>query len=140
MQIIDALHLTATAGYCTLLWTVQILVYPQMAQVPQSTFSSYHERHCSRILWVVAPLFLFEGVMAVTVAWLSFTATPMLQSLSLGLFIAGNALTFTVFAPLHFQLSRTRNERLLQKLMHLNWVRTGLESLRLVVVVLISVQ
>lgn len=73
---LDLIHLAATAGFCALLWVVQLVVYPQMATVREEDFKDYHHRHTRAIGWIVAPLFLAEGTCAAISFWLGWRAEP----------------------------------------------------------------
>lgn len=134
---LDLFHLAATTGMLTLLWTVQILVYPQMKEVPLESFGPYHRKHMRRICWIVGPLFVVEGLTAAVSFILGCTVAPVLQTFSLGLFLAVNTVTFRVFVRLHRRLSREPSGETITRLVRLNWIRTVLESFRWVVVVLL---
>lgn len=138
MGIVDVIHLAATAGFCTLLWVVQLVVYPQMATVREEDFTAYHARHMRRITPVVAPLFVMEGLAATTVFWLGWSHAPWMQSASVLLFAANSAFTFLWFVPAHQRLAAGgKDEELLRCLVLMNAWRTGLSSLRLVVVMVL---
>ena len=128
------IHLVATAGFCTLLWVVQLVVYPQMARVSAEDFNNYHERHTRSITWLVAPLFLLEGASAAASFWYGWRLQPWGQGASVFLFAANSALTFLWFVPAHLRLAAGRDERLLRRLVAMNWWRTGLSSTRLLLV------
>lgn len=135
MTYLHLIHLSATAGFCALLWVVQLVVYPQMATVRAEDFKAYHERHTRAIAWIVAPLFVFEGLGAVASFWLGWHAQPWGQLASLGLFLGNTMLTFFWFVPAHGRLANGKDERFLQHLLRMNAWRTGLSSLRVLVVV-----
>ena len=134
MISLQLIHLVATAGYCTLLWVVQLLVYPQMASVRAEDFRQYHQRHTHAIGWIVAPLFLAEGVCAVASFWDGWETELWLQVASLGLFTANTMLTFVWFVSAHSRLTDGKDEALLHRLVRMNAWRTGMSSLRLLVV------
>jgi hypothetical protein len=126
------LHLIATSAYCTLLWLVQVLVYPQFQRVPEGAFADYHRDHCQRIGWMVGPTVLAEGVTALLVAIQFFSTQPVLQTLSLGTFILGSLLTGLIFVPLHRHLeAEGRDPVRIQRLIRMNWLRTAVGTLRL---------
>ena len=135
MQVLMLLHLAVTAAYLTILWMAQLLVYPQFVRVPADSFSVYHAEHCRRMGWIVAPLFLVEGTTALLLAWQLWTIQPALQTASLGLFLLGHGITFSVFVPLHRQLARTpvTNDDI-HRALRLNWLRTVVATARFGVV------
>lgn len=134
MNILNLIHLCATMGFCTLLWIVQILVYPQMAAVPATSMQRYHQSHMNRIRWIVGPLFLIEGGAATVSFVFGVAHSPMLQSLSLGLFVLGSAITFFVFVPLHSSMARGPSSGKVAEMVRFNWFRLGAETIRLFVV------
>lgn len=128
------IHLISTAGFCALLWVVQLVVYPQMASVRKEDFNEYHARHTRSIAWLVGPLFLAEGLSAAASFWFGWEAQLWWQGASVMLFVANSALTFLWFVPAHNRLARGKNEDLLQRLISMNRWRTALSSARVLVV------
>lgn len=135
MVELSLIHLVATAGFCSLLWMVQLIVYPQMSRVREEDFCGHHLRHTRAIIWLVAPLFLVEGASAVVSFWLGWQAQPWGQAASLILFIANTAITFFWFVPAHHRLAGGKDDDLLRRMITTNWWRTVLSSFRLIVVV-----
>lgn len=132
---LDLIHLTSTVGFCTLLWVVQLVVYPQMASVREEDFNEYHARHTRSIVWLVAPLFFAEGASAAASFWFEWEAQLWGQGASVMLFAANSALTFLWFVPAHTRLGRGKNEDLLRRLVSMNRWRTALSSLRVLIVI-----
>lgn len=135
MTYLHLIHLAATAGFCSLLWMVQVVVYPQMAQVRAEDFQAHHDRHTHAITWLVAPLFLLEGSCAAAAFWFGWQTELWGQVVSVGLFVANSLVTFLWFVPAHLRLGSGMNEILLQRLVTMNWWRTGLSSVRVLVVI-----
>lgn len=134
MSALPVLHLAVTAAYAGLLWTVQQVVYPQFAEVPAAAFPAYHRQHMRRIAPLVGPLFLLEGAAAGAAFWLGVATQPLLQTASLGLFLAGNAVTFLVFLPLHGNPPAGPTRAWCRRLLRWNALRTGLQTVRVAVV------
>jgi len=133
--MIESIHLAATAGFCTLLWVVQVVVYPQMARVRAEDFAAYHARHMRAITWIVAPLFFAEGLGAAALCWVGWGAAPVVHFMSVGLFAANSMVTFLWFVPAHQRLAaKGHDPALLARLVNMNGWRTALSSARLVVV------
>lgn len=133
--MLETIHLIATASYCAILWVVQLLLYPQFRQVPAIAFQQYHHQHCRRMGWIVAPLFLIEGLTAIHLAWQLWESQPALQNASIALFTLGHGITFLLFVPLHRQLARgpvTKKDLL--NIIRWNWLRTTIATARLGVV------
>jgi hypothetical protein len=134
------IHLAATALYGGVLWIVQLAVYPQFRRIPEAVFAAYHAEHCRRLGWVVAPLFLLEGITALLAAWLLWPEQPVLQFLSLTLYGLGHGLTFSLFIPLHQKLGQGPPQPTdLDRLVLLNGTRVAVAMARLLLVILFTV-
>jgi len=129
-NMIAELHLAFTAAFACLLWTVQVVVYPQFRNVGAERFIAFHRNHTRRITWLAGPLMLGEGAFAAIFAWRGFGDAPAWHAVSLGLFIAVTGSTFLLFAPLHRRLSDGADARRIERLIRLNGLRSGLESAR----------
>ncbi len=138
MNTLHLIHLAATAGFCALLWVVQVVIYPQMSKVRAEDFQEYHARHTQSITWIVAPLFFAEGLGAAASFWLGWKVQPGWQGASVLLFAANSALTFLWFVPTHKRLAGGKDEKLLQRLVRMNCWRTALSSVRVLVVMAIA--
>jgi len=134
--VVDSLHLIFTAAFCCLLWTVQLLVYPQFLEVKGNDFANYHANHMRRMMPLVAVIFLGEGSMATISFAIFFQHQAALQSASVLLFAINTLLTFLLFVPLHRNLQMARTDSQLRSLVRLNWLRTLCSSARLFVVLL----
>lgn len=117
--------LASTWALVGLIWTVQIVVYPQFRRVSSGDFKTYHRAHTRRIGWIVAPAMLVQlasslgllvfspgwldrwiiwaGVVCVVLCWLS---TAFIQ------------------VPLHNRLATEYNGSAAKKLIISNWIRT----------------
>ena len=58
MREILLIQAAATLAMVGLIWFVQIVHYPLMAQVGRDSFAHYEASHTARTTWVVAPLML----------------------------------------------------------------------------------
>jgi hypothetical protein len=113
-----------------LVWFVQVVHYPLMAEVGER-FVSYELLHTQRTGWIVAPLMLAE--LAVTAYCLIFAwqTESRFWILAAATCLAGCWLvTFFVSVPLHGKLSVAFNAADLQRLISSNWIRTWLWTAR----------
>jgi uncharacterized membrane protein len=122
----------AAAFFMTgLIWIVQVVHYPLMAEVGAERFPRYERMHSRRITWVVAPPMLVEaGLAAVLVA----EPPPGIPSLApwVGLGLVGVIWLSTAFlqVPQHGVLASGFDARAHRRLVATNWVRTVAWSLR----------
>lgn len=125
MDTIFILHAAVTWAMVGLIWTVQIVVYPALADVPAESFPRYegnHQRRMTLALAVLAPLEL------VTALWVFLTPGDVPQWIPLvaGIVLAALWLATGLFyAPLHGRLARGRDIELIRLLVRTNWGRTA---------------
>jgi uncharacterized membrane protein len=124
-------HLAATLYLVGIIWIVQILVYPLMANVGAEGYSAYHNLHTSRISPIVAPAMIVELLTAIY-----FAFTP-LEKVDYRYWWFGLALvliiwisTFFLQVPLHEKLAKGFDADVQRRLVLTNWIRTIAWSLR----------
>ena len=131
--IVLAAHAVATLAMCGLIWFVQVVHYPLLAQVGRDVFRDYEARHIRLTTIVVAPLMLIE---AATAAWLLFLpiagVTPAV-GLLLVLVIWISTAAFQV--PCHRRLEQGYDLGTIRRLVATNWIRTGAWSARAAIAV-----
>lgn len=120
-----AIHLLMALYMIGLIWFVQIVHYPLMAVVGADAFVNYEQQHTYRTSFVTAPMMLVELGTAVWLLW-QIPHDRTFWSANLLLIALIWASTFFVQVPLHQQLSQKFDERLVQKLVQTNWIRTVL--------------
>jgi hypothetical protein len=118
-----------------LIWFVQVVHYPLMAQVGRDGFRRYEMEHQRLTTWVVAPLMLIELATAVALLWWR----P--AGLEIGTVLVGLALlvgiwwiTYTVQVPHHASLVLSYDAGVHVQLVSGNWWRTVAWTARGVVV------
>lgn len=128
MSTLMATHAAATWALVGLIWMVQLVHYPLLANVGADQFRHYHARHTRQITWIVAPLMLAELVTALlglvggpTEAWLLVSLLPLA-------FVWGA--TWRIQIPLHRKLATGFDPETHRKLVSSNWWRTAAWTLR----------
>ena len=123
-------HCAATWALAGLIWTVQIIIYPQFERVGREEFPAYHASHMNRMSFVVGPLMLIE---VTTAGWLFFffdTHDPLFLA-SLALLPVHLISTAFIQVPLHKKLERDGlNPQVSTRLTQTNWLRTAAWTLR----------
>ncbi|MEM9280358.1 MAG: hypothetical protein AAGA96_00895 [Verrucomicrobiota bacterium] len=130
--ILQALVTTAMLG---VIWTVQLVLYPQFSQIGEAEFASYHAEYSSRITWIVGPLMLAELALALVGVGF-FWATPLRWITLIGLLLVGVIwiVTAVVQIPVHSRLSQGLDQIEVKSLVSGNWIRTIAWSVRAVLV------
>ncbi len=115
------------------IWTIQWVHYPLMADVGEATFPAYHRRHMQRITHVVAPVMLVElgsGLWLFGLAAASVERAPGvggsfgLLSSSLALLMVAWFSTVVVQVPQHRRLRSGYDRPSIRRLVIGNWIRT----------------
>lgn len=119
-------HLVATLFMVGLIWFVQVVHYPLMADVGHDHFVRYEQRHRNLTAAVVGLPMAVEGVCTV---WLFVSPphgmgrlVPFIGGILLAVVLAS---TVWVQVPMHEQLSRGFDERSARRLVSTNWIRTA---------------
>lgn len=122
-QAVASLYLTG------LIWFVQLVHYPLLAEVGVDRFPRYEAEHRRRTAHAVLAPMLAELLCAAALAVLPGGSLPPWQTwLGAALAAALWALTFLAFVPLHERLTAGFDAAAHRRLVRLNWLRTALWS------------
>lgn len=113
-----------------LIWMVQIVHYPLMADVGGDFFVNYEARHTQSITFVVLPMMVLELGTAIYLSWQPGGMPKMWLGIALGALLLIWLSTFLLQVPLHERLGTQFDTDAHQKLVSTNWIRTILWSLR----------
>ncbi len=138
-SFIPLLHALSTWFMVGLIWFVQVVHYPLMAQVGEGRWVAYELAHSRRTTWVVMPAMLVELATALWLAAAAWgAAMPFVgagvdrlsASLGIALVVAIWLSTFAVQVPCHNRLGQSWCEATQRRLVGTNWIRTCLWSVR----------
>ena len=120
--IVGAVASWAMAG---LIWMVQLVHYPMLAEFSALSPVTAAVDHQRRISWVVGPLMAAEGITAL-VLLVDRPATMGVISAWVAASLLGVALLSTVLVqvPLHSRLAAGHDSAVARRLISTNWVRT----------------
>lgn len=132
-------NVASTVFMAGMVWTIQTVHYPLMAQVGEGSFTTYMAAHRARITRLLALPWAVEGI---TSAWLVLAPPPgvPLWLALLGLALAGVGVLVTVAAavPAHLVLDDGYDPATLRRLVAVNWVRTAAWTTHAVVALAIA--
>lgn len=117
----------AISAFCLigLIWTIQLLHYPAFVFIDRQKFQDFAAFHQTRISLIVIPFMLTELVTALLLPWYRPDFLPLWAAYTSAIFVALIWIsTFTIQVPIHTKLSRKMDERLIQRLVSTNWIRT----------------
>lgn len=123
-------HVASTWAMVGIIWTMQLLQYPLMAQVPGSSFPRFEAAHQRRVSWVLG---LFAPAEVVTAAWLFLSpgSIPRWMPLAGGILLAAIWVSTALFyGPIHARLSTGFDAVEHRRLLVGNWARTAAWSVR----------
>tara|TARA_B100000965_G_C19499684_1_gene716873 strand:- start:634 stop:1059 length:426 start_codon:yes stop_codon:yes gene_type:complete len=112
----------------------QFITYPTFLIIDKNSFNKYHRKYVNIISIIVAPAMVLEITSLIVLVYLSKDFL-LVKSLILLLFIW--LTTFIIMVPSHNILSRKNDSKEIKKLININWVRTFLWSVKLIVMLFI---
>jgi len=110
------------AALCTLIWLVQIVIYPSFLYYNESDIKKWHSTYTARITVIVMPLMLCQLSLYF---FLSYYQPTFSSLIGLGLVLTIWAATFFISVPLHANIDRLADTIVARKkLVYTNWIRT----------------
>lgn len=124
---VEIIRLLFDFGLLVLIWLVQLVVYPSFLYYKKNNLLKWHGKYTLLIGYIVMPLMI--GQLSLVV--IQTIQNPIVYNiLVLVLVLVVWLSTFLQFVPLHHKISSDEIEDgILSKLIHLNWLRTGLWTL-----------
>jgi len=131
---LELLKITVDTALCTLIWLVQIVIYPGFLCYNESDLKKWHRAYTGRITIIVMPLMLSQLFLYV---FLSYSQPSFDAFAGLGLVIMIWAVTFFVSVPLHAKIDTLADTIITRKkLVRTNWMRTIAWTLVLILTIL----
>ncbi len=130
--ILDSVNLAVSWALTTLIWLVQLIVYPGFHRIPPGRFVDYHRWYAIRITVVVLPLMLAELVFLAG-WWLSGAEGTPAYIATLTVSIVWLS-TFGLQVPIHKRLQAGKSNDLIKRLVATNWIRTAAWSFKALIV------
>ena len=118
---ISILFASFNAGLLVLIWLVQVIIYPGMHNWVTSEFSEIHRVYTRKITFIVTPLMLGQALCALL---MTIRAPDVLLVLQLILIAFVWGVTAFISVPLHRRLSGGHDNRVIDRLIKTNWLRT----------------
>lgn len=125
------IQLIASAAMFGIIWIVQIVIYPLLAEVGPNAFQHYHAEYMWLVTWIIAPLMFTE---ACGCGWHLLT-NPRDKRVWIAAGLFGVICLSTAFiqVPQHSDLTQEEVSQLVSS----NWIRTIAWSLRLFLLTII---
>ena len=127
------LHLIATSVMVGVIWVIQLVHYPSFHFVELKQYTTFQRFHMARISYVVIPAMLTElFTLILIVISMDQIDTLIVASAILLIFIW--LMTAVFFSGVHQKLTLGYDQTVVDKLVKLNWGRTLLWTLRLLLI------
>ena len=127
------IHLIATSVMVGVIWIIQLVHYPSFHFIELKQYTTFQRFHMSRISYVVIPAMLTElFTIILIVISMDQIDTLVLASAILLIFIW--LMTAVFFSGVHQKLTLGYDQIVVDKLVKLNWGRTLLWTLRLLLI------
>ena len=132
LSTLDVFNLAVSWGLLSLIWLVQIIIYPGFISIPSKDFAGYHRWYATRIACIVAPLMICEVI--ITIGWIILDNYAVFPIISIFLVLIIWLSTFVLQVPIHKQLQTGKDDACIKRLVTTNWIRTIAWSLKAIFV------
>ena len=144
-MIIFLLHLVASTFMTGLVWFVQLVHYPLMREVYEDNYKHFQLQHMNNTSMIVAPVMLIElgtGLFLSLQLWQGSIAFKLPSFFVANMILLGViwVSTFFVQIPLHRQLTGGFDQKVHQRLVKTNWLRTIFWSIRVALLLWVSLK
>ncbi|MFL2995339.1 MAG: hypothetical protein ACJZ1Y_06965 [Candidatus Neomarinimicrobiota bacterium] len=134
IEILSDIHFVSTSLMVGIIWVIQLLHYPAFNFIKESDYVEFQHFHMQRISFIVVPVMILELFSAFMLVYY-FRSNLLILCLIILLFIW--LITFVFFTKLHQSLLDGYDKKIVDKLVKINWSRTVLWSLRLIILIYI---
>jgi len=137
-EVASLAQLASTMAMLGVIWVVQLCVYPRFEDIEPQKFLGAHLRHCRGIGLVVIPFMVTELISAGFLVWRGWAGSEqwVVLALTFGTWLS----TALVQAPCHRKLMLGFEPSLCRSLTRGNWLRTGLWTLKAILVSVLSIK
>ena len=129
------IHLIATSVMVGVIWIIQLVHYPSFHFIELKQYTTFQRFHMSRISYVVIPAMLTE-LFTIILIVISMDQIDTLVLASAILLILIWLITAVFFSGVHQKLTLGYDQTVVDKLVKLNWGRTLLWTLRLLLIII----
>ena len=127
------IHLIATSVMVGVIWIMQLIHYPSFHFIELNQYTTFQRFHMSRISYVVIPAMLTELFTLILIIISMDQVDPIILASALLLIVIW-LMTAVFFSGMHQKLTLGYDQVVVEKLVKLNWGRTLLWTLRLLII------
>jgi len=134
IELLSDIHFLSTSLMVGIIWVIQLLHYPTFHFIKESDYVEFQHFHMQRISFIVVPVMIIELLSGFMMVYY-FRSNLLILCLIILLVIW--LITFVFFTKLHQSLLGGYDKIIVDKLVQINWSRTVLWSLRLIILIYI---
>ena len=129
-DLILKVNFISTSVMVGVIWVIQLLHYPSFHFINDQKYIEFQHFHMQRISFIVIPVMLIELASALLLSYFFRSSlTIILLALLLGIW----GITFIFFTNMHQKLTNGYDRANVDSLVKINWSRTALWSIRLII-------
>ena len=129
-ELLLKVNFISTSIMVGVIWVIQLLHYPSFHFINDQKYIEFQHFHMQRISIIVIPAMLTELASALLLAYFFESSLTIIL---LALVIGNWAITLIFFTNMHQKLTDGYNHSIVNRLVQINWSRTALWSLRLII-------
>ena len=129
-ELVFKINFISTSFMVGVIWVIQLLHYPSFHFIGNQKYIEFQYFHMQRISFIVIPAMLIELASALL---LTYFFRSIITIILLALLLGVWGITFIFFTNMHQKLTNGYDHNIVDRLVKINWSRTVLWSLRLVI-------
>ena len=134
MEIIN-IHILSTAILTGAIWLIQLNHYPAFGYIDSKLFKSFMVLHIRGIMFFVFPIMVIEICTGTYLLITGFSSTLFLCAMIM-LYLIWLS-TALIFSGYHSKLKNNKDDKIINKLVKYNWLRTIGWSIRFILLLMI---
>ena len=123
-------HLIFTSIMTGVIWVIQIVHYPSFHFIEKDLYTAFQKFHMNKISIIVMPIMLAELITGIMLFFDNSFKSPFL-TISIIILVLIWLITGVFFTKVHNELIAGYQELVVNQLIAMNWIRTLLWTLRL---------
>ena len=123
-------HLIFTSIMTGVIWVIQIVHYPSFHFIEKELYTAFQKFHMNKISIIVIPIMLAELITGIMLFLDKSSKSPLL-TISIIILVLIWLITGVFFTKAHNELIAGYQELVVNQLVAMNWIRTLLWTLRL---------
>ena len=127
-------HLIFTSIMTGVIWVIQIVHYPSFHFIEKELYTAFQKFHMNKISIIVMPIMLAELITGIMLFLDKSSKSPFL-TISIIILVLIWLITGVFFTKAHNELIAGYQELVVNQLVAMNWIRTLLWTLRLLLLI-----